>query len=313
MELTLRIESGQDAGRSVPIPPGPAVRFGRLASAEVRLTDDPTLSGEHFAVRCDGRAGHLTDLGSRFGTTLNGLKVEEALLRDGDEIRAGRTVVSVRVVGAISAAWESPDGTHAVVTSDAAATVVGPGSVALEPAAASPLSAQAAAALTHLRGMPGALYALLDAGCEPTVPRRLDRSGMEYESLYEGGRGDELAAFGPWLVQLPAGCVFLEELARDGWGAGWVIYLTSEAALEEIRDHLRKFLISKLADGRQVYFRYYDPRILRTYVPTCTAAEVAAFVGPLRRYACESVDGLDLLEFAAAYRDWGKFPLGDPV
>ena len=31
------------------------------------------------------------------------------------------------------------------------------------------------------------------------------------------------------------------------------------------RGHLRKFLISKLPDGRQVYFRYYDPRVLRTY------------------------------------------------
>ena len=40
---------------------------------------------------------------------------------------------------------------------------------------------------------------------------------------------------------------------------------------------------------------------------------MAEFVGPVRRYACESVDATELLEFAAAYRDWGKVHLGDPA
>ena len=305
MELTLRIESGQDAGRTVPVPPGSTVRFGRLATAEVRVTDDPTLSGEHFGVRSDGRVGTLTDLGSRFGTLLNGTKVSEAVLRDGDEIRAGRTVVSVHAVGA-----ESSQATHAPAGPAVATVVV----MAARDAPPTPdaLSPHAAAALSHLRAMPGPLYAVLDAGGEPTVPARLLGSGLEYESLYEDGRGDELAAFGPWVVRLTLDAEFLGELTRDGWGAGWSIFLTSDAAPAEIYAHLRKHLISKLADGRQVYFRFYDPRILRTYLPTCTAAEVAAFVGPVRRYACESVDGADLLEFAASYRDWGKFPLGEP-
>ncbi len=311
MELTLRIESGEAAGRSVPIPPGPVVRVGRLATAGVRLTDDPTLSGEHFGVRCDGRAGYVTDLGSRFGTLLNGVKVAEATLRDGDEIRAGRTVFSVRVVGADPA--DPHEATHAPVSTAATVVTPGPAPAAPLPPSAAPLGPHAAAALAHLRGMPGALYALLDAGGEPSVPARLLGSGLKYESLYEDGRGDELAAFGPWVVRIPHDAGFLDELARDGWGANWVVYLTSDAAPDDLHAHLRKFLISKLADGRQVYFRYYDPRILRTYLPTCTAAEVADFVGPVRRYACESVDGADLLEFAASYRDWGKFPLGEPA
>ena len=98
MELTIRIESGDAAGRVIPVPAGPMLRFGRLGSADVRLTDDPTLSGEHFGVRCDEAGGHVQDLGSRFGTLVNGTKVAEAALRDGDEIRAGRTVFSVSLV-----------------------------------------------------------------------------------------------------------------------------------------------------------------------------------------------------------------------
>ena len=306
MELTLQIESGDAAGRRIPVPAGPMLRVGRLASADVRLSDDPTLSGEHFGVRCDEQGGLVKDLGSRFGTLVNGAKVVEAPIRDGDEIRAGRTIFSVSLVGA------PPDpGQDATRTRVAPpATVVAPPFPAEEPPPAAPLTPAKVAALAHLRQMPGALYALLDAACEPTVPGRLDRAGLEYESLYEGGRGDVLAPFGPWLVRLPAGAALLEELVRDGWGASWVLYLTCDAALPEVRKHLRKFLIVKLADGRQVYFRYYDPRVLRTYLPTCTATEVAEFLGPVGRYACESVDGLDLLEFAAAYRDWRKVPLG---
>ena len=305
MELTLQIESGDAAGRRIPVPPGPMVRVGRLASADVRLSDDPTLSGEHFGVRCDDRGGLVRDLGSRFGTHVNGAKVVEAPLRDGDEIRAGRTLFSVSLVGDPTPPPQA--GTHTLAPP--AATVVAL-PLAAEVSPPAPLTPAKSAALAHLRQMPGALYALLDAACEPTVPGRLGRAGLEYESLYEGGRGDELAPFGPWLVQLPSDAAFLEELVRDGWGASWALYLTCDATLVEVRRHLRKFLIVKLPDGRQVYFRYYDPRVLRTYLPTCTAAEVAEFVGPVRRYACESVDGTELLEFAAAYRDWGKVALG---
>ncbi len=304
MELTLRIETGDAAGRVIPVPAGPMLRVGRLNTADVRLSDDPTLSGEHFGVRCDDGGGFVQDLGSRFGTLVNGTKVVEAALRDGDEIRAGRTSFSVSLVGVPA---DTPHlGTRTLT--------LPPGTVVALPSAppppAAPLAPAKAAALAHLRTMPGPLYAILDAACEPSVPGRLDRAGLEYESLYEGGRGDELAPFGPWLVQLPAGAAFLDELVRDGWGASWTVYLTCDLALPELRKHLRKFLIVKLADGRQVYFRYYDPRVLRTYLPTCTAAEVAEFVGPVRRYACECVDGSDLLEFAAAYRDWAKVHLG---
>lgn len=308
MELTLQIESGDAAGRRFPVPEGPMLRVGRLSTADIRLSDDPTLSGEHFGVRCDEHGGRVQDLGSRFGTLVNGAKVVESPLRDGDEIRAGRTVFSVSLVGAPADKPQDARHTLAPPTGTVVALPLAPD----EPSPPAPLSPAKAAALDHLRQMPGPLYAVLDAACEPTVPGRLDRAGLEYESLYEGGRGDELAPFGPWLVRLPAGTALLEELVRDGWGASWAVYLTCDAPLPEVRKHLRKFLVVKLTDGRQVYFRYYDPRVLRTYLPTCTAAEVVEFVGPIRRYACESVDATDLLEFAAAYRDWRKVPLGGP-
>ena len=35
--------------------------------------------------------------------------------------------------------------------------------------------------------------------------------------------------------------------------------------VDELRRHLRRFLLVKDESGRQLYFRYYDPRVLRLY------------------------------------------------
>ena len=49
------------------------------------------LSRQHAKIFCEGGAAHVADLGSRNGTTVNGLKVREkpCRLRDGDEICFG--------------------------------------------------------------------------------------------------------------------------------------------------------------------------------------------------------------------------------
>jgi hypothetical protein len=48
---------------------------------------------------------------------------------------------------------------------------------------------------------------------------------------------------------------------------------------------LQRFLMVALPDGRKAYFRYYDPRILRTYLPNCHPAELRAFFGPVQSFA----------------------------
>jgi hypothetical protein len=231
--------------------------------------------------------------------------VAAAGLRDGDEIRAGRTAFAVAVLGPPTAA--PPEATAAA---DPAVTPLPP---ALAEPAGRPLAPDRAAVLAHLRRLPGPLFALLDAAREPSVVGRLERSGQAFQCLYDGDRGDELSPFGPWLVSLPAGAAVLEELVRDGWGNSWGVYLTCRRSLGEVRRHLRQFLKAKLPDGRVVLFRFYDPRVLRTYLPTCTADEVASFLGPIERVVAEGPDPGEVLEFAPAYRDWRKVQMAEPA
>jgi hypothetical protein len=307
MELTLVVRSGDEAGKRIPVPSGGPRLVGRQAPADVRVADDPMLSNQHFSVLCDGDVCLLKDLGSRFGTEVNGRRVTEAALRDGDEIRAGRTVFGVQLLGDVRATPTAPPD----AATPGPAGTLSPAAVSLPVVDEFPpmeLSEIHRSVLNHLRKQAN-LYAILDAAREASVIARLKASGEEYASLYDGEQGEELSAFGPWLVKLPADRPLLEQLVRDGWGQSWGVYLTCRLPFKDVRRHLRQFLLAKLPDGRQVCFRYYDPRVLRTYFPTCTAAEVAAFVGPIERYIVESADEAELAEFAANYRDWRKVGL----
>ena len=85
----------------------------------------------------------------------------------------------------------------------------------------------------------------------------------------------------------------------------------SDAAFKEVRKHFRQFLMAKLPDGKQVYFRFYDPRVLRLYLPTCTPEEINQFFGPVKYYLTEDEKPGTLLRFSDAGRGVGlrKFPL----
>ena len=54
----------------------------------------------------------------------------------------------------------------------------------------------------------------------------------------------------------------------------------------------------KAEDGRELYFRFYDPRVLRIFLPTCNAAETATFFGPVGQFLVEAQDAETLLRFS---------------
>src|SRR5262249_54263324 len=133
------------------------------------------------------------------------------------------------------------------------------------PQTVQPAYGQHADLLRSLRATTLPLFAVLDAARNPMVLALLFQAKDRWQSLYEGVEGDRLAAAAPYLVQLPKPSPLLETLARDAWG----IYLTCDQPFEAVRKHLRRFLLVTDEEGEELYFRYYDPRVLRVYLPTC--------------------------------------------
>lgn len=95
--FVLRVTGGPDAGASFEIPPShpSTILVGQSRSADFSLRDRE-VSRRHLGLEvADGRL-HLSDLGSRNGTRVNGLTVVEALLDGGERIDIGATAISVQ-------------------------------------------------------------------------------------------------------------------------------------------------------------------------------------------------------------------------
>jgi hypothetical protein len=141
------------------------------------------------------------------------------------------------------------------------------------------------------------IFAILD-GARGAPARSLMRtSGLRFQSLYEGEAGEDLAPFGPYLVALPTDEAGLSPWLAEAWGKSFGVYLTCAEPFEAVRRHLRRFLMVELDTGRKVHFRFYDPRVLRVFLPPCTHDEWVQFFGPINAYVAESEDASAALLF----------------
>lgn len=139
---------------------------------------------------------------------------------------------------------------------------------------------------------------LLDGARDPRIAGLLRSGKLEYACLFDGRLDPRLQAAAPHLVHLAAGSPTTNRLLALGWGKAWGILTVAPAhvTLTQQRLHLKKLLRVKDENGRELVFRYYDPRVLRAYLPTCTGAEARTVFGPLTRLVAEDGDGLRTFE-----------------
>jgi Domain of unknown function (DUF4123)/Inner membrane component of T3SS, cytoplasmic domain len=252
MKAALEVKAGPDAGAVVTLEAGKRLRVGRRAPAEWVLAKDYALSGLHFEVLWDGKSCRIRDLGSTNGTEIAGRRIETELLKEGQELCAGKSVFLFRIETAVSTASTSP------------AEIVR----ALE------------------RNQP--LYAILDSARTPQVLQFLSSAKEQFQNLYDGLSAVKLATCAPYLVRLPERSRLLRKLVRHGWGQSWGVYLVCDAPFAEVRRHLRHFLMVNTEDGKQYYFRFYDPRVLGVFLKTCEPKQQHEFFGPVQAFYADS-------------------------
>ncbi len=99
MGVILEVKSGPLAGQKIALLTGHTLLIGRAAGrAQFAFPDDTFMSGVHFAVECAPQGCRVQDRKSSNGTLLNGARVHEAMLANGDEIKGGQTVFTVKIV-----------------------------------------------------------------------------------------------------------------------------------------------------------------------------------------------------------------------
>ena len=95
--MRVLIEPEIATGGQLVVSPGELGRVGRASPSELICADDDYLSSVHFAIHCSSSGCHVRDMGSRNGTFVNGVRVQEAEVHDGAQIIAGQTRFTVRI------------------------------------------------------------------------------------------------------------------------------------------------------------------------------------------------------------------------
>lgn len=140
-------------------------------------------------------------------------------------------------------------------------------------------------------------FAVLDGARIEKLAGALETHGAEAQCLFAGKLAPSVARTAPYLVPLTRDGSFTTWLLERGWAKSYGIFVRAPLELGELRRHLKRFLIVAGPDGQRLYFRFYDPRVLRLYLPTLNAEETPQLFGPLRAFAMESADGRELLSF----------------
>ena len=141
------------------------------------------------------------------------------------------------------------------------------------------------------------VWAVLDCARDDRIYPWLVNSRLAYRCLYAGKLHPALERVAPHLIELLPGSDFTARLIDAGWGRSWGIFIRIGDP-SNLRHHLRGFLRVQDESGRKLLFRYYDPRVLRSYLPTCTVAELNQLFGPIGRYLVEDEYGAGLIEYA---------------
>jgi hypothetical protein len=142
------------------------------------------------------------------------------------------------------------------------------------------------------------VWAVLDGARDPRIYLALLESRLEFRCLYSGKLPRSLEMAAPQLVELLPNHRLTTRLLDEGWGQAWGVLLKIDDP-SNLRHHLRKFLKVEDEKGRRLLFRFYDPRVLRSYLPTCTPDEREQFFGPIHSFVVEAPQGQGALEFGA--------------
>ena len=141
------------------------------------------------------------------------------------------------------------------------------------------------------------VWAVLDGARDKRVYSAVVGCYTDNCCLYSGDLPSELKLAAPYLVSLDPEDRTTRYILRHAWGNSWGIFFRSTASMETLRLHLKSLLIVKDHTGRRLLFRYYDPRVLRVYLPTCWPNELETVFGPVKAYMVEGGESGTVIQY----------------
>jgi hypothetical protein len=115
--------------------------------------------------------------------------------------------------------------------------------------------------------------------------------------LFAGPLAPELKIAAPYLIRLEHDDRSTRKFLSCASGNSWGVFLKCDTGQDALRRHLRTLLTVRDPQGVRLLFRFYDPRVLRCYLPTCNAQELASVFGPIECFWTENQAPESFLDF----------------
>jgi hypothetical protein len=166
-------------------------------------------------------------------------------------------------------------------------------------------AAAGVAALAQIVAGPKRLYALLDACDEPLVwPKVYSLDSEKVASLFSGPAGRDFYEIAPYVAVADQALVdwIVDNLLDRPWG--YFVVVDESITLLRLRKHFRRFMMATGPQGKDLYFRFYDPRVVTVFAKSFSAETVGRFFGPLHSVLLFDEDKqlltLQVAEFSSA-------------
>lgn len=134
------------------------------------------------------------------------------------------------------------------------------------------------------------LFAIIDGASVPELLPKLDEYQPPCSCLFGDMIEPDMAEVAPYLVQLENDSEFTQWLLTNCWGNHWGILAMSHKNLRTIQNDLEKIINVRNEKGEILRFRFYDPRVILEYLPTCYPNELKYFFNSIDQYIAEDKD-----------------------
>ncbi|OSQ46445.1 hypothetical protein THS27_01125 [Thalassospira sp. MCCC 1A01428] len=163
-------------------------------------------------------------------------------------------------------------------------------------------------------------YFIVDSALRKNVTGLFDLDDdvldIPFQSLFNGEAAKDLRENAPYIIDmtLPDGAwddrdrvpAFHIDFFARHWREKTGIFVRSRDDMRTVRTHFRKFTrVAMEEEGRWVYFRFADPRIISTFVEALDEDDLHKFLGTSTLITPAIDNDSEILEYRAA------FPVGD--
>lgn len=142
--------------------------------------------------------------------------------------------------------------------------------------------------------MAGKLFALVDPffenfAFEPS--RKLEIRDTDPQ-FFEIIAWDRVTYEPPKLVQVPIDglSILLDGLSTERWG----VFVVSRFSLNELADHLQRFVIAKGPDQNPYFLRFHDASVLGVLLETWSSDAKAKFFGPVDMFGLPNLEDMSI-------------------